>query len=136
MRILTNCSSHAHRLRRYSALQSYGITALESWRFLFCCPLPIPVSTLWIISSTCISHTSFFPAIGGWWIYCLATYDGIRGFPRDIVVSVTVFRALTAVLNVLCSGASYMSYQTCTYALSIRSPHCVPSLPPQQACDR
>ncbi|KAF8868819.1 hypothetical protein CPB85DRAFT_1447658 [Mucidula mucida] len=43
-------------------------------------------------------------AIGGWWIYCLATYDGIRGFPRDIVVSVTVFRALTAVLNVLCSA--------------------------------
>ncbi|KAF9018502.1 hypothetical protein BDZ89DRAFT_343454 [Hymenopellis radicata] len=43
-------------------------------------------------------------ATGVWWIYCLAIFDGSRAFPTDIVVSVTVFRALTAVLNVLCTG--------------------------------
>ncbi|KAF9043729.1 hypothetical protein BDZ89DRAFT_1155807 [Hymenopellis radicata] len=43
-------------------------------------------------------------ASGIWWIYCLSVFSGIRGFPTDIVVSVTVFRVLTAVLNVMCTG--------------------------------
>ncbi|KAF9043710.1 hypothetical protein BDZ89DRAFT_1059144 [Hymenopellis radicata] len=43
-------------------------------------------------------------ASGIWWIYCLSVFSGIRGFPTDIVVSVTVFRVLTALLNVMCTG--------------------------------
>ncbi|KAF9011592.1 hypothetical protein BDZ89DRAFT_1119131 [Hymenopellis radicata] len=43
-------------------------------------------------------------ASGIWWIYCLSVFSGIRGFPTDIVVSVTVFRVLTAVLNLMCTG--------------------------------
>ncbi|KAF8914498.1 hypothetical protein CPB85DRAFT_534904 [Mucidula mucida] len=58
-----------------------------------------------------------------WWIFCLSAFKGIRGFPTDIVVSVTVFRVLTAVLNVMCTGL--IAYRILS---SVRKPHLDDSL--------